>query len=220
MREALERLLTALPRCCACTNRIGVIYDIYRWPLCAECWVSMPGSDTDKPVVDIREEVALALEELSRPPPAEPRKKEHDSLTGLPRRTLLQAHMDKVLGMRVPFCLLFIDLDNFKQVNDVYGHKTGDALLRQIASQLQQCIRAGDLAVRVGGDEFVVLLANTDHGDDAAGRVRQALLPVVTSYGAGASVGFATYPLDGSTLEDLLSTADDRMYQAKNSKRG
>lgn len=138
-----------------------------------------------------------------------------DSLTSLPRRALLQTHVDNLMRLDSRFVLLFIDLDKFKSVNDTFGHQTGDILLQKVAGRLQASIRSGDLAVRIGGDEFVVVLGDPLDPRAIAERVLKNILSVTEPYGAGASVGLALYPEDGRTLEALLQLADNAMYDVK-----
>jgi diguanylate cyclase (GGDEF)-like protein/PAS domain S-box-containing protein len=150
----------------------------------------------------------------------------YDSLTGLPNRTLFNDRMAQLTALSQrhnnSFCLLFIDLDRFKEVNDSLGHQVGDTLLREVAKRLQNGVRQEDTVARMGGDEFVVLLP----GIDVAGaravatklleRVRQPLLlDQGTHYVPMASVGLAIYPHDGDTPDLLLRSADMAMYQAK-----
>lgn len=138
-----------------------------------------------------------------------------DSLTGLSKRGVLQAHVDSLLRRALPFAVLFMDLDNFKSVNDTMGHKAGDVLLEKVARTLQSTTRAGDLCVRLGGDEFVIVLADATHPRDAAKRILHAVLEVTEPFGAGASIGFAEYPQNGATLDALLESADRAMYHVK-----
>jgi diguanylate cyclase (GGDEF)-like protein len=122
--------------------------------------------------------------------------------------------------------LLFVDLDDFKGVNDVYGHDAGDELLRKAAHRLEAIARSGDGVARLGGDEFAIILA--DVGDDsqvcsAEARVRAAFVEPFTLADAtisiGASVGAGVWPDDGSTVAELASHADAAMYQDKSRGR-
>lgn len=138
-----------------------------------------------------------------------------DSLTGLPKRGVLQAHVEALVRRGQPFHLLFIDLDKFKKVNDTMGHRAGDLLLERVSIALQGAIRSGDLAVRVGGDEFVVVLGSTSNAKEAGRRILRAILDVTDPFGAGASIGVASFPESGNTLDKLLAAADVAMYHAK-----
>ena len=147
----------------------------------------------------------------------------HDSLTSLANRTLFYelvqhqiAAADREQGTLV---ILAIDLDNFKAVNDQEGHSTGDRLLKSVAERIIATIRASDAAARMGGDEFSVLLCNTDH--DSAEETARRLLAALAEPHSGvanivsASIGIAVYPEGGDTLGALLESADQALYQAK-----
>ena len=154
----------------------------------------------------------------------------YDGLTGLPNRSLLQAKADQAIATaernNESLAVLFIDLDRFKQVNDSLGHPAGDELLRQIAARLRQDLRASDIAGRLSGDEFVVVLAQCDVAlvTDMVERMLTLLATPVTVAGvalaASASVGVAMFPGDGRDMETLLHRADMAMYQAKSQGRG
>ena len=154
-----------------------------------------------------------------------------DALTGLPNRASFMAHLERSMAPRseggeARLALLFIDLDNFKRVNDSLGHLVGDTLLRTIATRITASLRATDVVARFGGDEFVVLLANLAAGEQQAldaEEVAQKLLaaiaaPVIAEgrpLSVTPSVGIALYPLDGSTSDELVKHADSAMYLAK-----
>jgi len=146
----------------------------------------------------------------------------HDPLTGLPNRARLFERLHFALAQRGSSVgLLFVDLDEFKQVNDTLGHDAGDELLRQVATRFAGCLRDGDVLARLGGDEFIVLLPNAS--EDGAALVAQRLQaclvePFLLAEGTvtvGASIGVATRPAGQSTPEDLLRDADTAMYRAK-----
>ncbi len=155
----------------------------------------------------------------------------HDSLTRLPNRSLLtdrlsqailQAERDK-LGVTV----VFVDLDNFKLVNDSLGHGAGDLLLKTVAERMVKCVRSTDTVVRLGGDEFVIVLA--DHRASTVSvaaildKLRDAIAAPMPCEGqtlhVTCSIGLATYPQDGHDAETLLRNADAAMYQAKSDGR-
>lgn len=149
-----------------------------------------------------------------------------DPLTGLPNRTLLDDRIDQALqrARRTAdaFALLVVDLDGFKEVNDIRGHDAGDQVLRSIARRLESVVRASDTVARIGGDEFVVLSIGTRSEEEAAalvGRLRQALRrPYRVDGGVveiDASVGWALFPADGATPEELLGRADVQMFATK-----
>lgn len=154
----------------------------------------------------------------------------HDPLTGLPNRAMFMESLERVLGRmdRSPgvFSIMFIDLDNFKRVNDEIGHEMGDLLLQQVAQRLQSCIRRGDLAARLGGDEFVVLLEDVQEMEEVgatAQKILRTLEPVYDLNGHPAvvtcSIGISSYPKDGMQRNALLSAADAAMYRAKSAGR-
>ena len=149
-----------------------------------------------------------------------------DDLTGLPNRVLMLDRLDQAIGVAkrkdAVSALLFIDLDNFKNINDLFGHAAGDALLREAASRLGECIREGETLARLGGDEFVVILPGIADGMVAqriAERVVQAFsqpfLVLHNLHYVTASVGVALYPMDGADHQVLLRKADLAMYKAK-----
>lgn len=149
----------------------------------------------------------------------------YDFLTGLPNRVQLQNHAERLIAQSqreaIPFSLLYLDLDRFKEVNDSLGHRTGDQLLLQVAERLQAVSRQADFQARLGGDEFAFLLAGVDAGQAVAyaERVLEVLhQPFVLGHDEvhiGGSIGIATFPHDGENLESLMQSADIAMYQAK-----
>ncbi|WP_338763775.1 EAL domain-containing protein [Massilia sp. METH4] len=154
-----------------------------------------------------------------------------DTLTGLPNRNMFQERlrheMKKARRERSFLALLFIDLDQFKQINDRFGHQQGDALLVQAAARLGACMRATDTLARIGGDEFVSILPGLAHVQDAE-RVAQDVIAVLNrpfELAGGeqghisGSVGIALYPSDAADAEELLRHADQAMYAAKNGGR-
>ncbi|MBP2229983.1 diguanylate cyclase (GGDEF)-like protein [Azospirillum agricola] len=157
-----------------------------------------------------------------------------DSLTGLANRRFLDAHMERLAeappgGGPAALAALCIDLDGFKPVNDQHGHHVGDAVLEQVAARLAQCVRDGDIAVRLGGDEFLVLLAMPDAGRtrlplEVANRIIQTLSLPMTAEGlavqVGCSVGIALWPTDDPDLGTVLRYADQALYAAKRGGRG
>jgi diguanylate cyclase (GGDEF)-like protein/PAS domain S-box-containing protein len=149
----------------------------------------------------------------------------YDQLTGLPNGSLMRNRANHLISSsqreRREFSLLFIDLDNFKNVNDSLGHHVGDLLLQSIAGRLRSSVREMDTVARLGGDEFVVLLP--DVGPDGAQRVARKIIGQVTnSYGIElykiamtTSVGISVFPRDGADVEALLKNAELALYQAK-----
>ncbi|MEO6104080.1 MAG: sensor domain-containing diguanylate cyclase, partial [Pseudoxanthomonas sp.] len=150
----------------------------------------------------------------------------YDQLTNLPNRDLLHDRLRTALSRarreHGHLALLYLDLDNFKQVNDNHGHAAGDALLQEVARRLQGCTRESDTVARLGGDEFVVLiegLRESAHARLIAEKVRRALAAPVLVGGQAVhtppSVGVAVYPLHGDNEQSLLRHADAAMYRAK-----
>jgi diguanylate cyclase (GGDEF)-like protein len=150
----------------------------------------------------------------------------HDLLTGLTNRTGLIDAVETKLKARTgkdgALALLFLDLDGFKSVNDTFGHAAGDQLLKIIAERLSRQLRAGDVAARVGGDEFVVVAEGTTP-DHAIALAEQLIAAVTRSYtigdsmtaAIGVSVGIAMAPEHGNCVEDLMAVADAALYEAK-----
>ena len=154
----------------------------------------------------------------------------HDVLTGLPSRSLFHQHLLQMMASakRTGKSVLVVmaDLDHFKDVNDTLGHHAGDLLLQEFAARLRSSIRTSDIAARVGGDEFALLLTCDPEPHKYAAaiqRIRASLeAPVClekTCYQIHASMGIAVYPQDGDELLVLLKRADNALYQAKNSGR-
>jgi diguanylate cyclase (GGDEF)-like protein/PAS domain S-box-containing protein len=150
-----------------------------------------------------------------------------DNLTGLPNRVTFLERLQQSLAVASrsgeQVCLIFIDLDNFKDVNDTLGHAEGDKLLTEVARRLESCVRESDLLARLGGDEFVILLCSgvTQEGSVAVAQrvLHQLTIPFQIDRCAvytGASIGIAFYPDDSSDASSLFRCADTAMYHAKN----
>lgn len=151
----------------------------------------------------------------------------HDTLTGLPNRSALIAQLEQQLAFaqrnHEKLAILFIDLDDFKKVNDTLGHTVGDELLQAVASRLRQAIRSSDVISRFGGDEFVIMLSHLHSLEDIEFTCLQLLQSMKQNYPIGQrnismslSIGIAIYPEDGASVELLLQNADTAMYSAKN----
>ncbi|MGE5615522.1 MAG: putative bifunctional diguanylate cyclase/phosphodiesterase [Bacillota bacterium] len=150
----------------------------------------------------------------------------HDNLTGLPNRSLLQdrlahsiAHAER---SNRKVAVLFIDLDNFKNINDTLGHDVGDELLRQVSRRLSECIRLEDTIARQGGDEFIVLLDSLEDGHGASVVAQKVLNALRQPFNLGGteqhvsgSLGIALYPEDGPDPQTLLKNADTAMFHGK-----
>lgn len=162
----------------------------------------------------------------------------YDSLTNLPNRTLLNdrlklalAHAKREKNM---LAIMFVDLDHFKEINDVYSHKIGDKVLKKIAQRLTGCVRESDTVARLGGDEFIILLSTVDSELDASLVARKIMAAVIKpmeiikpraigrpseltnkNLHVSASIGIAIYPKHGQDEQLLIINADLAMYQAK-----
>jgi diguanylate cyclase (GGDEF)-like protein len=154
----------------------------------------------------------------------------HDTLTSLPNRLCFHDSVRRAIGSARrrghKLALLRLDLDNFKQVNDMFGHRAGDAVLREIARRLRSTVRAADSIARVGGDEFAVLLHEVDGADgaeQAAGKLRTVLAAPIPVQGqevsAAASVGISLFPEHATDAETLFRQADTALYAGRASGR-
>ncbi|HEX6268556.1 MAG TPA: EAL domain-containing protein [Burkholderiales bacterium] len=154
----------------------------------------------------------------------------HDTLTGLPNRAMFQERAREAVAHArrhdKTAAVLFIDLDNFKQVNDGLGHDVGDGLLKIIASRLRACVRGDDFIARIGGDEFCVLLQDIADPREAAAVAQKLIHELGKTYRidqhevhSGASIGIACVPQDGQDVATLLRLADAAMYRAKEAGR-
>ena len=168
----------------------------------------------------------------------------HDSLTGLSNRGTLEEYIHHELGLvkrnQTQFCIMFIDIDDFKPVNDIHGHKAGDELLKCIARRLSLTVRAQDVVARIGGDEFVILCRDIsiEEAKNLANRIAEEIAKPVfvdreldesnpfdnksseprIEVKVNSSIGISQSPADGITFENLIRAADERMYEAKKLK--
>lgn len=154
----------------------------------------------------------------------------HDPMTGLPNRSLFMERLQQAIVRahrnKMVMAVLFIDLDHFKEINDQFGHKIGDDLLKIAAARLTACVRESDTVARLGGDEFTAIL-NDIHGKEDVARVAHKMLEEMARPFAiekhelliSASIGVAIYPADGSCVTALLKAADEAMYEAKRGGR-
>ncbi len=149
----------------------------------------------------------------------------YDALTGLPNRTLLNDRIEHAISMaernKQPVALMFIDLDRFKNINDSLGHQAGDQMLIEVAKRLKLVVRKEDTVSRLGGDEFILLLPNTNF--DGAAHVAEKIIQSMSKpflihqhdLGITPSIGIAIYPNDGVNPDSLMQCADSAMYRAK-----
>lgn len=153
-----------------------------------------------------------------------------DYLTGLPNRNLFKTRVDQAIARvsrnNSPLAVFFIDLDNFKQVNDDYGHEAGDIVLKEVATRFQSRVRKEDTLARLGGDEFVLLVEDMKDASELR-LIASKLLDVLNTpieqgekqYRISASIGISIYPTNGFSTCDLLKCADKAMYIAKSLKK-
>ena len=154
----------------------------------------------------------------------------HDPLTGLPNRVLLEDRLEQTIAQAERShrgrALVFMDLDNFKKINDSLGHATGDALLKEVAARLKRCVRDTDTISRQGGDEFVLVLGGL-HGAEGSLPVLTKIMETLqepfvcegNELSTSASMGVALYPQDGNCFDILRKKADMAMYRAKEAGR-
>ena len=154
----------------------------------------------------------------------------HDSLTGLPNRTMLADRLQQCMSFAdrydTKLAVAFVDLDQFKLINDSMGHHVGDELLVTMAGRLSKCVRESDTVVRLGGDEFVLLLTSLQKVEDIAQSMQHILAAVANpcviegrDFIVSCSIGIGIYPDDGADPNTLLKYADSAMYKAKQSGR-
>lgn len=154
----------------------------------------------------------------------------YDQLTSIPNRRLFQDRLEQDINHSarngLPIALMFIDLDNFKEVNDLLGHETGDILLREAAGRITACVRTTDTVARLGGDEFTVIVSDIID-TNSLGMIAQKIIESLTRpfhilgevVNITGSIGITHFPQDAATPEDLLKNADQAMYAAKNAGR-
>jgi len=149
----------------------------------------------------------------------------HDELTGLPNRRYFNEFLTNLIETQKEndrFCILFLDLDNFKLINDTYGHPQGDALLKHYANHLKYCVRENDVVARIGGDEFLIAIPNLVENtiEVLTKRIqsvfREPFLIENRENYISTSIGIACYPNDGKDYKTLVMNADMAMYEAKN----
>ena len=194
---------------------------------------SIPVEVRSRSLSDDGQESVLAVRDLRDQRAAEDRIRflaSHDALTGLPNRasfhTRLAAALEHADAGKWGVALLYIDLDHFKEVNDVHGHAAGDQVLKIVANRLRESVEAPSFAARVGGDEFVVMYSGFEHTSDVANLANRLLedlrRPADVDGSAlplGASIGVSLYPEDAAASDDLLTNADIALYRAKNGGR-
>jgi c-di-GMP phosphodiesterase Gmr len=153
-----------------------------------------------------------------------------DDLTGLPNRVVIERRVDEAVARhdgRTRFAIAFIDLDNFKHINDYYSHAIGDALLRKVADRIGKHLRPGDMLARISGDEFLLLVEPLESDEHIRALVDHLLIELKNPFHiesfeifTSASLGVSIYPDHGDSYEALRRNADNAMYRAKNSTKG
>ena len=145
----------------------------------------------------------------------------HDPLTGAYNRSFIEEYIKeevkKAKRLREQFCILLLDLNDFKQVNDKYGHNAGDIVLKMVVNELRRRLREYDLIARWGGDEFLVVLPAEKEANilEVANRLVSDFVVRYGNVDVTLSVGYACFPVDGSDLSRLIEVADSRMYKSK-----
>jgi diguanylate cyclase (GGDEF)-like protein/PAS domain S-box-containing protein len=191
--------------------------------------VRAPG-ESERYLLDIATHLAGIAIERDRAEERVRHMAQHDALTGLPNRLLLRDRVNQSISQaarnRRQVAVMFIDLDQFKDINDSLGHQVGDQLLRSVARRLQRCLRQGDTVARLGGDEFVVSLNELNDTNEAmmvAGKILQTLRRTFVvdrhELHVTGSVGISLYPTNGEDAESLMRAADAAMYHAKEKGR-
>ena len=146
---------------------------------------------------------------------------QHDFLTGLPNRGKFMKDLEQLIGARIPCTVMMLDIDNFKKINDTYGHTAGDEALQQVANRLKDMQSQILTSYRFAGDEFILILRSSQSMlvEKTAYQCRQVFAKDVTLCGTkrriGGSIGIASYPKDTDNLEQLIVCADDAMYKVK-----
>ena len=146
---------------------------------------------------------------------------QHDFLTGLPNRSKFMKDLEQLIGARIPCTVMMLDIDNFKKINDTYGHTAGDEALQQVANRLKDMQSQILTSYRFAGDEFILILRSSQSMlvEKTAYQCRQVFAKDVTLCGTkrriGGSIGIASYPKDTDNLEQLIVCADDAMYKVK-----
>lgn len=147
----------------------------------------------------------------------------YDILTGLPNRVLFEDRFKHQIAISrrsaCPFGLLFVDLDHFKEVNDTLGHKAGDKVLQNVAKRLSQCVRECDTVCRLSGDEFTIIVTDTEEISPIAQRILESITKPFKinkhKVNISPSIGIALFPQDGTTIDEITKSADKAMYWSK-----
>jgi diguanylate cyclase (GGDEF)-like protein len=191
------------------------------WLVCGSSIIHDREGDTIGAVISFRDVSTARASSLEMA-----RVAQHDVLTQLPNRTLFDDRLTQAISLaerqNKKLAVLFVDVDQFKRINDTLGHRVGDDLLRSVAARLTACIRRTDTVSRLGGDEFLILLSQVEHAEDAAVTARKILRAIASphiidnkSLDINVSIGGSTYPTDGQDAESLVSQADVAMIEPR-----
>ena len=146
----------------------------------------------------------------------------HDLLTGLYNREAFEKEVKKWIAHNKKFCLVFLDLDNFKEVNDTFGHDKGDEILVETAKIMRNNLKGMDLIGRIGGDEFVMAIKDCDKScaNHILNIIEDEIKKRFKHFEVSASIGGVVFPDDGEDYKELLKAADKKMYQVKENGKG
>ena len=182
--------------------------------------------DLEDKVTERTRELTIINTELNQANKLLSYRSSHDSLTGLTNRASMNELIPRLISVRQKFALLFLDLDNFKHINDSLGHSMGDSLLKKIGQNLKSVVRSTDCVTRLGGDEFMIILKNINDRKIVINIAQKIIDSFKTSIKlndydliVSASIGIALYPDDGKDIEALVKNSDIAMYEAKKQGR-
>lgn len=155
----------------------------------------------------------------------------HDHLTGISNRSLfydrLRQKLSQSLRKRDKFGIISLDLDGLKEINDNYGHRSGDAAIKEVAARVKQALRESDTVSRLGGDEFGIIVGEVAGRDDLRTLIQRINIEIIKPFAfegwpinLRASIGYALFNDDGDELEDLIEKADQSMYEVKRARKG
>jgi diguanylate cyclase (GGDEF)-like protein/PAS domain S-box-containing protein len=208
----------------------GVAYRIQR-PQGEIRWVRISAAETKSVDVDGKPSILIGMaQDITEQVEVEENLQHlatHDSLTGLPNRALFYDRLNHAIARairdQVSLAILFLDVDDFKLVNDTYGHLVGDKLLREVAERLKACVRVSDTVARMGGDEFTIILENVGKRVNTQTAVDNIVAVLSQPFDMeecktffSASIGVALFPEDAEETHEILQKADQAMYAAKN----
>lgn len=197
---------------------LGVVMDITE-----EKQAELNIKQSHEELASLYEELAASDEELKQQYDEIHKLAYNDLVTGLPNRLFLQEKLMEIINTsKTKVILMFIDLDNFKNINDSFGHFSGDAVLTEIGKKLTDTVDAETFVARLGGDEFAVVISDTEFSGEVNEIARKLLINMVTSFSEkgvtihmSASIGIAIFPDHADSFEELLKSADTAMYEAK-----